>query len=77
MAMEGSGLMCKYDEESVFFVVTAFITYAFGLCLGISAGYKQATHDFQGAAIKQGYAEYSQETGKWQWKELKKELKDE
>ncbi len=50
--------------------ISGVLVSAFMFCI-----WSKSPKDFKKEAIKKGFAEYSQTTGKWQWKELKEVLK--
>jgi len=53
--------------------VIAFVVYMIGGVCGILLGHALGMEHYQEQAIEQGYAEYNQTTGDWQWKRAKDE----
>lgn len=48
-------------------VVAGFIAVVIMVVIGVSIG----TNAMRQEALRRGFAEYSQQTGEWQWKEAK------
>ena len=52
-----------------------FVAFLFGIALGFFItvkGISSGTPDYKKQAIERGFAKYSETTGKWEWKEVKK-----